>query len=293
MKHTPIIVAISLSLNTNAFANTEDTLDSKDGLQADAEEALADSEVTLTSTRVIEADNEGSLTSTEIIQADTDAKLVDTEVTLADDEVDQADKTPTLAAAGSALEQTDISNSEVRERTIGWDYELSLSYLSLDAAAASAQGLGDGAFALEISANYSFTPNLVASAGLAFANIQDDSQFSQRVVDSFNNVETAESTASAIPVFAEFQYRNILPGDSGVEYRAGLGYTGITNDSRDITNCINCRTSDFELEGGAYLMGSFGKEVSSKSAVGFTARQYMTGDLNNSVLLWWRISPRR
>lgn len=203
----------------------------------------------------------------------------------------------TLSLSTTALADNEISDTgvdaNVDAKNSGWDYDLSLSYLSLSSSAASEQGLGNSGYALEIAGTYSFKSHFAASVGLAFANIKDDSGFSQRVVDQFNNVDVAESTATAIPLFAELQYKNTLPGDSGVNYRAGVGYTAITNASRDISNCINCFSSDFELEGGAYLSGSVGKNINAKSAVGLTARQYVSGDLENSVLLWWKINTRR
>jgi len=194
-----------------------------------------------------------------------------------------------IAALSLSFGTTVLADNEAG----GWDYELSLGYLSLSNEAASSQGLGENGYALELSGTYSFSSHFAASTGLAFANIQDDSGFSQQVINQSNNVEVAESTATAIPLFAELQYQNSLPGNSGFEYRTGLGYTAITSGSRDISNCANCFSSDFDLEGGAYLSASLGKKINAKSSVGLMARHYVSGDLENNILLWWRINTTR
>jgi len=94
-----------------------------------------------------------------------------------------------------------------------------------------------------------------------------------------------------MPLFAEFYHRNRLNSD--MEYRVGLGYATIVGASRDISNCINCFSSDFDLEGGGYLLAAMGKNVGEKSTVGLMARQYMSGDLDNSLVLWWRVNTNR
>lgn len=193
-----------------------------------------------------------------------------------------------LFGSAATAEKASMSPAGSKEFTPGWTYSLSLSYLSITGEAAEAQGLGDNGFSLELAGNYQFNRNYGASLGFSFLSLKDDSGFSQVVVDQNNDVAVAESSATALPLFAELYYQNSLPNNADWQYRLGSGYTTVTGASRDIANCVNCFSDEFEIEGGGYLSASLGKSLNTTSSIGFSARQYVSGDIENSVMVWWR-----
>jgi len=189
------------------------------------------------------------------------------------------------ATAGNMPITLEGNNTEFKP---GWTYSLALSYLTVTSTAAEAQGLGGSGFSMDLAGNYQFNRNFGGTLGFSMVRFEDNSGFSQQVVDQFNDVTVAESAATAIPLFAEIYYQDSLPVSSGWQYRLGTGYTAITGASRDIANCVDCFSDEFEIEGGGYLSASIGKSLNMASSVGVSAKQYVSGDLENGVMLWWR-----
>ena len=169
-----------------------------------------------------------------------------------------------------------------------WSAVFSASYLSINAEAAESQGLGNSGFSVEIAASRRIKTNFIASLGVGILRLQDEDTFSQRVVNSFGSEEDATSTAGAIPVFGEIAYRRMLSRTSSMHYQLGTGYTAVMAADRGIANCLNCNSEEFSINGGMYLSASTGRNLSGGSSFGITARQYLTGDLENGLMLWWK-----
>ena len=169
----------------------------------------------------------------------------------------------------------------------GWTGGISVSRIGVDAA--PEEGLGDYAVGLDIFGTYHFSNQLIANVGVGYLRFDDKAEFQQQVTvtDLFgSDVETADSTASAIPVFAEINYQSSQVGD-GVRFRVGAGYSHIAAAEREIPKCTDCREEDLSVDGGAFVSASVRFDASARNAYVLSARQYLSGDLTNSVSIWF------
>lgn len=171
----------------------------------------------------------------------------------------------------------------------GWETSMGLSVFAMDSENAAEQGLGESAFGLEIAGNYFFKRSVVASLGFGVVNIKDKEKFTQQVTvtDLFgSDVESAKSSVTSFPLFAEISYRSLADNDNGLGYRLGAGLTQFVLTERSISKCIGCRSDELSIDGGAYVTAGASFNRSNSSKFGVSIRQYVSGDVKTSVLLW-------
>lgn len=169
-----------------------------------------------------------------------------------------------------------------------WSYSVALDFMSFDRGGVTEQGLGDRATAVQFSGVYSASRYLAASVGVGLFSLEDDNQQSELVVDNDGFVRVIESETRATSLFGELYFHNATSFDRSYSYRLGLGVNSIANARREFDQCNSCEETSFDLEGGGYWLASVGKQLGNGSGFGLTARHYLAGDLENSVLLWWQ-----
>jgi uncharacterized membrane protein (Fun14 family) len=169
-----------------------------------------------------------------------------------------------------------------------WSYSVALDFMSFEPGGVTEQGLGDRATAVQLSGVYSASRYLAASIGVGLFSLDDDNQQAELVVDNDGFVRVVESETRGTSVFGELYFQNATSFDRSFSYRFGLGFNSIANARREFDSCDNCEKTSFELNGGGYWLASVGKQLGNGSGLGLTARHYMAGDLENSVLLWWQ-----
>ena len=195
----------------------------------------------------------------------------------------------TLLLATPTLGKTQSGFSENARK---WRASMGLSAFSLGSANTDNQGLGESAFGVDIAGNYYFSPKLVTSLGFGVLNIKDNEKFSQdvTVTNLFgSNNERAKSSVTTFPLFAELSYRSLAARSSGYGYSVGAGLTHFAGTERSISSCIGCRSDELTIDGGAYLTAGAFYNKSRSSKFGISARQYISGDVKASILLWLEI----
>lgn len=170
----------------------------------------------------------------------------------------------------------------------GWSYSVALDFMSFEPGGVGAQGLGRRATALQFAGVYSVARNFAASIGVGLIDLDDDNQQSELVVDNDGFVRVVESETRGTSLFGEFYFRNATSFDRSFSYRFGLGVSSIANAQREFDQCNRCAATSFDIEGGGYWLASVGKKLGNGSGLGLTARHYLAGDLENSVILWWQ-----
>lgn len=169
-----------------------------------------------------------------------------------------------------------------------FSYSVALDFISLDSSVATSRGLNDSAVAVQLAGIYRISRYFEMSAGFSTFNLEDDNQFTGLVVDNDGFVRVAESESRGTTLFSEAYFLKPAASSGDVFYRVGLGAASIANARRRIPDCDNCETFEFDLQGGGYWLTSVGVRFGAKSGIGLTARGYLSGDFDDSVLLWWQ-----
>jgi len=156
----------------------------------------------------------------------------------------------------------------------------------------AAEGLGNLAGGVDFSGVYYFAPRLAVKLGFGFGAIEDDESFSLQLVNNRGDISRGSSTVDWSQFFGEILYQS--PGfDKGFGYRGGLGYNFIPDTERSITICVDCPAEDISLRGGGYLTAGVFYRYSVNGKFGLSARQYMSGDLQNGVMVFWEMRGRK
>lgn len=186
------------------------------------------------------------------------------------------------------LAEAEADSSNRAASAAGFSYSLALDFISFDSGLAATRELSDSAAAFQLAGVYNFSRYFAASAGFGFFNLEDENQFSQLVVDDDGFVKVAESETDGTTLFAEVYLQNAPSTDGGIVYRLGLGAASIVGASREISDCDDCDSVEFDMQGGAYGLASVGMAIGERSTFGLTARAYLDGDMERSVLVWWQ-----
>ena len=159
--------------------------------------------------------------------------------------------------------------------------------ITINSATALKEGVEDTAtyflFAME-----SFTKKpWIFGGGLSFIQYSDNKGFSQPVVDQNGQSSTASSNAGAVSIFGNLgvgaTYWNAVSTD------LLIGYEFTVESDRTISNCTDCATVDIDINMGAYINPRLRFHASNGFTIALAYRQYLTGDIENSVdlLLGW------
>lgn len=157
---------------------------------------------------------------------------------------------------------------------------LSLGQVNLDAAVALQEGIKDSAtyirFAWEGQKN-----QLLYGAGISGYLYSDRREFDQVVEDNFGNVSTAGSDADAFNLFFEGGYRYETSKNISLDILGG--YELVMESERAIPNCIDCATSDINIEGGLYFTPRLTFVANNGLLLAASYHQYLSGDVENAI----------
>lgn len=193
-----------------------------------------------------------------------------------------------FADAGGKISERHIGEKRSSNSIGKISYSLALDFISFDSASTAEKGLGASTTAVQFAGNYSFNRVISASVGVGLFTLEDDNRFSQIVVDNDGFIRLEKSDSRGTSLFAELNVKRPSTQSNSVSYGVGVGATSITKAGRKISNCADCNTIEFDLKGGGYWLATLGARLSNSSGVGLTARHFVSGDLESSVLLWWQ-----
>lgn len=191
-----------------------------------------------------------------------------------------------LTAVFSLATPTQAQNEEepyAADRSKTWIYTISFETIGIDKEAAAQEFIKDSAWSINIDAEYFFTSTLSSSIGIGFLSYSDRAGFSQTVQSTFEGISTESSSADALPIYAEFGYRNFFGHSNRAYWSARAGVSALAASQRGIDNCSDCREEDIDIDGGAYGLAGIGYRVGNTWSIGLQYKQYFSGDLENSV----------
>ncbi len=183
---------------------------------------------------------------------------------------------------------TSVSSTTPADGYWKTSFSLGIDFIRFDSQFASTEELGDSTAAIHLAGAYHFTRHFSAAAGIGIARLDDSNEFSQVVVDEDGFVRVVSSETNMTTLFAEAWFRSVPREGGSFFYGAGIGAAAVTKAEREIDNCPTCESLDLDIDGGSYLLATLGINVGKTSKVGVTGRYYTSGDLQNSVLLWWQ-----
>ncbi len=180
-----------------------------------------------------------------------------------------------------------FSNYVSADSTGDWRLSIEGNMFSIDNSIRASEGLGQSGGGLDLGVVYYFAPKMAAKLGFGFVAFTDDQKFSQQVVSNFGDRDRFSSGVSAANFFGELLYQAPMKDQSNFGYRASLGYSLFAEAERSIDRCVDCRVDALDIEGGPYLSAGLFFKYSRKGKIGLSARQYLSDDINNGLVLWW------
>lgn len=162
-----------------------------------------------------------------------------------------------------------------------WSWSGHLDHMNLDKDAAWEQGIGDTATAIGFAAErFTNTSDNTISLGMSFIFYNDDDEFAQYVEDYWGDTDYAESSASALSVFAEYGPKFQFGADQMSFFTLRGGVAGLLASERSISGCSNCYSEDIDINGGLYGVLGIGRS-SGNLDWSLQFQQYFTGDIDN------------
>ena len=189
-----------------------------------------------------------------------------------------------LTAASSFAASPQNNSAPAADRT-GWSWSGHVDHVTIDAEAARAQGINEGATAIGGAAEYYSTASEnTLSLGTSILFYRDNAEFSQYVESYWGDEEYSESDANALMLFAEYgpKYRFGQHNTGFLSVRAGV--SAILGSERSISNCSNCYSEDIDIDGGVYGLLGIGQTL-GRLDLSLQYQQYLSGDLDNTVRL--------
>lgn len=120
--------------------------------------------------------------------------------------------------------------------------------------------------------------SLVLGFNYATYNFDDNAGFSQQVQNTYTgNLDTLRSEANLSALSIHAGARFLLSPSVSIEGLVGL--EKLFDGSREIEQCYNCASSEFELEGGTYVMPRLNLTFSHVLGIGMFYKNYLSGDL--------------
>ena len=188
-----------------------------------------------------------------------------------------------LALIAIASSTTALAQEEQSSTPGSWEFGLGLGQTTIDQEAAADQLIGEDAFNVSLTAMY-LKNSWISTVGLDIVQYDDNAGFSQAVTSNFGGDSTEDSSATGVLLTAAFGYRWTHLEDDAVSTYLQGGVSAMTSSSRGIDNCSNCYSEDIEISGGGFIRGGAHYSWSSVG-LGLEYTQYMSGDLNDSLML--------
>jgi hypothetical protein len=183
-----------------------------------------------------------------------------------------------MVFCASAAVADDSTGSAMQSR-----WTLGYSTIGLDKKAADKAFVGDNASQINLEFETSFSNQWVARAGLALLSYDDKAGFSQDTEDVFGDVDSSDSEASSIPVYASAGYGHYSTGQWPIYLSLQGGYLYNAFSERAIPNCSNCASEDIDIAGGVFASAAGGLIVNDHWTVGLQVDRFLTGDMATVV----------
>jgi hypothetical protein len=162
-----------------------------------------------------------------------------------------------------------------------WSWSGHIDHITFDDEAAWEQGIADNATAIGFAAErFTNTSDNTLSLGMSFIFYNDDDEFAQYVEDYWGDTEYAESSASALSVFAEYGPKYHFGADRLSFFTVRGGASGMLFSERSIGGCSDCYSEDIDIQGGLYGVLGIGRS-SGYLDWSLQFQQYFTGDIDN------------
>lgn len=167
-----------------------------------------------------------------------------------------------------------------------WNFGGYVGTVNFDSEEAFLEGVEDSATSLGGYTEYQTDALIAVSLGGEFLFYDDNEEFSQLVEydDIFgddSDIRSESSDALAIHFFA----------DVGPRWKFGNGYAAVAGglvsalySERSISNCVDCRAEDIDLDGGGYVKLAAGVKAGAVN-LGLLYRNFISGDIDNSIYI--------
>lgn len=183
----------------------------------------------------------------------------------------------------TASAQEDASTGRIIDMTQSWTGAIGLEMISISRQAAREQYIDSSALRLNIEGEYFFTQTLSTTLGMGIISYDDNSSFSQRTEDNFGNVKNSESSANAVPFYAELGYKRFFSGEATPYITVRGGFSFIMGSERSIGNCSNCYSENIDIDGGMYALLGAGIVAGDSWSLGLHYKNYLSGDLESGI----------
>jgi hypothetical protein len=156
----------------------------------------------------------------------------------------------------------------------------------------SAKELGLGKYANSINLSYrraNIDNGRLLNMGVGLVYYDDNAQFNETVnINGTSATDNRNSQVQSLSVEADYGLLKLMGAQRNHYWTLRGGYTGLpfgkrtTKKSNEI--CSGCREENVNIKGGAYGVIGIGHYF-EKAELSLEYRQYVSGDLNNSIRL--------
>lgn len=165
-----------------------------------------------------------------------------------------------------------------------WDFGLGIGQIGIDSEAASQSRIDDSALTFDLFATYR-KANWLGTGGLQFISYDDEDQFTVSVRNNFSgNVSSEDSSATGMLLHAAYGPMWDLQQNTAVKGYLQGGLAVMVSSERSVDFCENCPEEDIDVNGGVFGRAGVLYNFSSV-AIGASYTQYISGDLDNSLML--------
>lgn len=198
----------------------------------------------------------------------------------------------------NAQSTTDVPASETVEQTstipnnrgsVAFGFGLGRYALTKDSE--NSNGLSSGNTGFELYTSYSPSPLITFELVYNGFTMEDSNSFSTIRVNDDGFIGLVNSETKARLWKAAFSLNHRLRNRS-VGYSFGSGYS-LLSVERKIDKCESCNVDELELDGGGFVFGNVNYYISNRSQLELSLTHYLSGDLDNNVIVRWKILSRK
>lgn len=164
-----------------------------------------------------------------------------------------------------------------------------LGLANIDQDVADKTAVDESALSIRIGWEYRRS-DYIFGAGISGLVYDDSAEFSERVIDQFGNIDTADSTANAFNFYVEGGYEYALTPYLYADFLGG--YEKVLSSSRSISNCEDCFDIDIDIDAGLYVNPRLTVILDSTVFFSLGYQHYLGGDIDNNIMLSIGIGAR-
>lgn len=198
--------------------------------------------------------------------------------------------------ASQELEQADNKSPEIVSKTTAgkrgsFGLGIGLGRFGFIGESSAAAGLEKNVTGFELYSNYA--PNSIVKFELIFqrALIDDQNSFSTIAVGENGFIQFVDSETTA-RIWTTAVSLNHDFGKKGTEYGLGAGYSFLEIE-RKIDGCSACSVDSIKLDGGPFVFAQLDFHLGKNSNLGISFSHFLSGDLENSLMLRWKYISNR